>query len=211
MTNSVVQTWRALLAEGASVEEATAIIQLADAVEMAVIDLSSQVWKHEPRGKGGRWVKSGAPTTPRIAPPSKRRAIRRAQLAAQGRLPASAAPSTQSRAKEISQKPATLGHLAVAQEQTARIAQQAAHEEAMHALSQAKEIHENYVKEHAAAETAEEKRKSWLKFFGVVAALLVGAAAGLLLAGLGVPAVAAAFAGISPALAEALYEKKFEL
>lgn len=228
VASSELAVYRSLLSAGASPLEAAGVIEDARTVEQIMIDLSSQAWKHELRGRGGQWAKSGAVAVPHVGSPTKRRAQRRAMLRAAGRLPAkpAAAPAAEpmiapaamehveQRTKTAAQRmaePATKKMLAKAQMQTLNIAHESAQDAAKHALEQAKDIHDTYVKEHEKAESATEKKKAWKKFFAMTSSLVVGGVAGYVEAKYGVPDAAVMATSITPAIGEALFEAKNRL
>jgi len=194
-----VAAFRSLRAAGASALEAAEVINLAN-----TIDLVSKAYLHERRGAGGKWVGSG----PRIGPPKEQRARARARLIAQGRLPAPAQPAT---VQSLREKHATIGQLARAQEQTAKIATEAAQIHVQKMIKQVHDEHAQYVKDVTAAQSAEDAHKAHLKFFAIMASLIGGAIIGAITAGLGLPVVASLAVSISPAAAEALFEMKKRL
>lgn len=188
-TAAEAAAFAALSRTGCSALEAAGAILLSREVELA------EAWTHELRGKGGRWVKNQPLLSPALAHQT-------GLVVEPQRDPAVAA---------MREKPATLGQLAHAQEQTAAIARESAHSAAQKAAAQVLHVHENYVKEHEAADKAVEKHKAWLKFFGVMSTTIVGGIAAYVEARTGVPDAMQIATAISPIAAESLFELKKKL
>jgi hypothetical protein len=174
---------------GCSAMDAARAVLLANQVELA------EAWAHEARGKGGKWVRGNPVLHPALRPQTGH----------------ALGPETDPAVASIKDKPATLGHLARAQEQTAKIAQEAAREAAQKAATQVLAVHHNYVKETEEAETKHAKRKAWMKFFGVMSTTVAGGVAAYIESKTGVPGAAQIATAISPITAEALFELKNKL
>jgi hypothetical protein len=173
----------ALRAEGASMAE---IVQ--------VVELASQAWRHEARGRGGRWTGSGmatatdrpghaathpqtAPHPPRLGTPTQRREAARQRLASQGRL-----------GEKHPLAPVQQQHVAAL-------------------AAEVKQRHEAYVQEHQAAESAKEQHNAAVKFFAALAAIIGGAVLAIIEAHFGVSNISQILTAISPAIADALFER----
>jgi hypothetical protein len=191
----------ALRKAGATMRDVAVILSVVAEVDRAIIDLAA--WEHEARGKGGKWTRGNPVVHPLLQPQEKPRA---AGLRPQTSM-AEIGPGPNPAVRASMDQPATMRHLAKAQAQTLQIAQEAARSAAAHAVKQATELHQ----EHMRQEDIAEGKKSNKKFWAVTASLVGGAVAGLVEAKLGVPDVAVALSTISPALAEAMFEKKYRL
>lgn len=213
----------ALRDAGASWQEAQVVLSVVgdlEAIELA----HSDAWRHEARGKGGKWVHGDVPHGESMAArQARRRAQTRRAAPAQPKTTASVSavdpagptapvPSTSAAAKSP-QLPATLLPQALAVPEVARINKASAapltreHVEIGKMISEVKKAHAEYVK----ATDVEEGKKARMKFFGVMTSLITGVIASLVAAKLGVSDLGVAFAGIGPAALESLFELKNRL
>ena len=197
VSSADLEAFLGLRKDGATIPEIVLVMSVVDEVDRAIIDLAA--WEHEARGKGGKWVRGNPVLHPSLEP---RAAGLRPQTSA-----AEIGPGPNPAVKAAMDQPATMRHLARAQEQTLQIAQEAARSAATHAVKQARLLHE----EHVRQEDIAEGKKANKKFLAMSASLIAGAVAGLVEAKLGVPDVAVALSSVSPALAEAMFERKYRL
>ena len=179
---------------GASAMDAAAAILLSREMDLA------EAWRTEPRGAHGHWAKRGNP----VMHPAVE------ALSRPGLVPATAAqlsPSHDPATDAIEGHHATMRQLAVVHQQALQAAHESGQDAARRAVEQAMKIH----KEAERATAIEEGHKSRKKFLAMASALVGGAAVSYVEAKLGVPDVATALSGISPALAEAAFEWKNRL
>lgn len=162
------------------------------------VDLAEAVWKHELRGPGGKWARGNPVVHPAVAALSPGRA-HQSGLAL--------APQQDPSVKSAMDRPATMRHLAHAQMQTMKIAQDAAKTAAAHAVQQAIDIHTEAERTSDIQRTKDANRK----LISVALGLIGGAVVGLITAGLGLPATYAILLALTPSLAEAAYERKYRL
>jgi hypothetical protein len=175
---------------GATMGEITLVLSAVREVGGA-IDLSSKVWEHEARGKGGKWVRGNPVLHPALEHQSGL-ALR---------------PQHDPAVSAMADKPATMKHLAMVHQQSLAAAHEAGQKAAEQAVSKAMQLHQQ-AEEQA---KTEEGKKSSKKLIAMAASLLGGAAISYAEQKLGVPDVAVALSGISPALAEAAFEWKNRL
>jgi hypothetical protein len=195
----------ALRTAGASVDEAVIVLGVVDDLNEAIELAHSDAWRHELRGKGGKFASGG----PRMS--AQARHIQRAAAAARTRNRPRPGPMTTG-GVPVQRTPEDLA-AALKIPEVARINAASPtpltpeHTTIGKMIHEVKQAHQDYVQ----SQDQEEKTKAHKKFLAVFTSLVLGVIASLAAAKFGAPDVATAFAGIGPAALESLYELKNRL